>query len=103
MRVFLSSSCPEFSRCLDELQSITICRTTPGESIPQADLYIWEYKPGIEEQVESAARQNAPQLVLANPKDLQHLGALQSVACVLLRPVTVRAFVDLALKSWEAR
>lgn len=106
MRVFLSAHCPEFSRCLDELQSVTICRTIPGGSIPQADLYMWEYKPGIEEQVESAARQNALQLVLANPKDLERLGGLQSVACVLLRPVspvTARAFVDLALKSWEAR
>jgi signal transduction histidine kinase len=106
MRVFLSANCPEFSRCLDELQSIAICRTMPDGSIPQADLYIWEYEPGIDEKVESAARQSAPQLVLANPKDLEHLGTVQSAACVLLRPVspvTARAFIDLALKSWEAR
>lgn len=105
VRVFLSANCPEASRYLDELPSITICRATPGGSIPRADLYVGIQPSNRGTGVMGSAR-NTPQVVLANPRDLEQVAAMQSVTGVLWRPVspmTARAFVDLAFKSRDAR
>lgn len=94
----LSDSYP----CLDE--SNPIIRSKPGETVPLADVYVWDYKPGLNLQSRILERDGAQHLVLADSKALEEIGPLPQSVCILLKPITVftlRAFVDLALKAYE--
>jgi two-component system, OmpR family, sensor histidine kinase KdpD len=83
---------------------ITIIRANPRESLPQADLYIWDYTPGLERQVDFGVKGKPQQLLLCDPKHVDLLTPLQRQACILLKPVsmfTMRTFVELAKKNRE--
>jgi signal transduction histidine kinase len=74
--------------------------------IPQANLYVWSYRPGFDLQSSILAREYAQHLVLADSKDLDVFGPIQNFVCILLKPVsafTFKAFFELALKTWDAR
>jgi len=77
----------------------------PEECLPEADLYVWDYRAGNLLQPEGL-KQNAQYLVLADPRDQPALLCLERLVCVLLKPVnpyTLRTFVDLAFKTWKLR
>jgi signal transduction histidine kinase len=104
MRVYLSSGCPDFR--LDKRHCLSVFEAKPGRPVPEADLYVWNYIPGIDLQSEVLERQSGQHLILADPKDLDSLAPLQNSACILLKPVnplTLRAFAELAWKAWELR
>jgi signal transduction histidine kinase len=76
-----------------------------GDALLDADIYLWDYTPGFELKGSIAARKSAQHIVLADPKNLDAVEAVQYSACVLLKPLnplTLKAFLDLAVKSWEA-
>ncbi len=104
MRIYLSSGCPDFSALLDRDQRITIFKGESGAPVPEADLYIWDYLPGVDLQSDLLGRQSAQHLVLADPKHLDSLSHVQNSACILLKPVnplTLRAFAELTSKACE--
>jgi signal transduction histidine kinase len=104
MRVYLSSGCPDFS--LDKRHGLTVFEAKPGSLVAEADLYVWNYSPGIDLESEVLKRPSGQHLILADPKDLDSLAHLQNSACILLKPVnplTLRAFAELAWKAWELR
>lgn len=105
MRICLVSDLPEFCSTLNEHGGTSLLRVSPEQYLPEADLYVWDYHPDNLLRPE-ALKQNAQYLVLAHPKDIPTLVCLERVVCVLLKPVnadTLRACVDLALKTWKLR
>lgn len=105
MLICVVSESPDSYPFLDENNPIALIRPTPGEAIPQADVYVWDYRPGLNLQSKLSMYDGAQHLVLADPKALEEIGALPPSVCILLKPVsifTLRAFVDLAIKAREA-
>ncbi len=105
MRIYLSSGCPD-SLFLDKGQHLTIFKAKPGVPVPEADLYIWDYVPGVDLQSNFMGREGAQHLVLTDPKYLDSLAHLQSSVCVLLKPInplTLRAFAELTSREWALR
>jgi signal transduction histidine kinase len=105
MRICLVSVSEEVFTPLKELQlPITIVRSKPA--IFEADLYIWDYTPGLALQSHLAMRASAQHLILSDPKHLDDISDLQTAACILLKPVTpftLKAFAELACRSWQLR
>lgn len=106
MRVCLLS---EPSQCFDlpELdRRITVVRASAGDSIPDADVYIWNYTPISKLDAAISSHSDRQHLILAEPNQLDHLHAVRTSACILLKPVTpftLNAFLDLALRNCELR
>ncbi|HEY7302931.1 MAG TPA: ATP-binding protein [Bryobacteraceae bacterium] len=100
------SESPDSYSPLNENNRATLIRFRPGEPVPQADLYVWDYWPGIDLQALLRVHETAQHLILAEAKMLDEIGRLSHSACILLKPVsafTLRAFVELAEKAWELR
>lgn len=73
--------------------------------LPGADLYLWDYKPGLDVQGTVLLRKDAQHIVLASPEYLNLLGSIQNCVCILLKPVssfTLKTVIDLALKTSQA-
>lgn len=106
MLICVVSECPDFSYFLDKSSRVTVIRSNPRDAVPQADLYIWDYGPQSEFEPEILKRDTAQHLLLVDAKSLDGIGRLSHSACILLKPVsaiTLRTFVELALKAWELR
>jgi K+-sensing histidine kinase KdpD len=106
MRVCVVSDYSDLSISFDECEHVTVVKSGPGESHPEADLYIWDCSAGIDIQAHVLEKQAAQHLVLVEPKDLDALDAIRTSVCILLKPVspfTVRAFADIAVKASELR
>ena len=76
----------------------------PQDAIADADLFIWDYVPGMDIQNYIEIRRSAQHLVLTDHKYLPALADIQGSSCILLKPVnafTLRAFIDLAFKTWQ--
>jgi signal transduction histidine kinase len=100
------SECPDFSLFLDKNSRVRLIHSKPGEVVPQADLYVWDHAPESEFKAEILARDKAQHLLLVDPKSLDGISSISHSACILLKPVsavTLRTFVELALKAWELR
>jgi signal transduction histidine kinase len=109
MRICIVSNSEDFAALLLEfVDPITVLRVRQGESVPESDLCVWDYAPGFEIQPLISAVSSAQHLVLADPQTIESLAGhdLGASVCILLKPVTaftLRAFTDLALKSWRLR
>lgn len=89
-----------------EIARAKLIRSKPGEAPPQADLYVWDYAPGMALPSQIALRESSQHLVLADSRYLDEIGPLPQSACILLKPVsafTLRAFLEMAWKAWELR
>ena len=103
VRVFLSADYLEIPAQLRDRRDIVWIHPEPQGVIPDVHLYIWDYTPGLDLSY-ILARRNAQHLLIADPKYLVQLGETQNFACILLKPVaplTLKAFVELAFKTWE--
>jgi signal transduction histidine kinase len=106
MRVCVVSDYSDLSISFDECEHVTVVKSGPGESHPEADLYIWDCSAGIDIQAHVLEKQAAQHLVLVEPKDLDALDGIRTSVCILLKPVspfTLRAFADIAVKASELR
>ena len=107
MRVCVVSDSEELSPPLQECQQcFTVLKSKITLAFPDADLYIWDYSPGLELRQEIAARRVAQHLLLCEPKHLDELSDLLTSVCVLLKPLaafTLRTFAELAWRSWQLR
>jgi signal transduction histidine kinase len=106
MRVCVVSDCSNLSTFFDDYQQATVIRSRPGESLPEADVYIWDCSPDIDVQVHVVENQTVQHLVLAEPERLEALNQIQTSVCILLKPVspfTLRAFAETAMKAAELR
>jgi signal transduction histidine kinase len=106
MQVCVVSDYSNLSVSFDECEHVSVVQSWPGESFPDADLYIWDCSPGIDVQTHVQGKQAAQHLVLAEPERLDGFNGIRASACILLKPVspfTLRAFVDIAVKAWELR
>jgi signal transduction histidine kinase len=102
MRVCVVSEYSSLPIVFDECKHVTAIRLRPGESLPEADLYIWDCSPGIDIQAQILGEPDGQHLFLAEPKHLDALNQIQTLVCILLKPVspfTLRAFVDIAVKT----
>lgn len=83
---------------------ITTVHRYPGEVIPEADVYIWDYSSKIKLESEISARRSCRHLVLAEPSEVGKLASVRTWACILVKPLTpfiLKAFLDAALKNWQ--
>lgn len=107
MHVCLVSDRPDSGIPLDECKSLIISKLKPGEDLPrEADLFIWDYSPGIEIKQYLENKQAWQHLILVDQKYLNELNAAQLTTCILLKPVssiTLRAFADMTMKALEFR
>lgn len=105
VQLCLVSECPD-AYPHPESNQVKLIRLRPEDPVPEADVYVWDYAPGINLRSRIAAHDAAQHLVLADTKYLDEIGRLPHSACILLKPVsafTLRAFVDMAWKAWELR
>ena len=89
-----------------EINREKLIRSKPGEPLPQANVYVWDYAPGTPSAPQVSANDSAQHLVLVDSKHLDEIGALPESACILLKPVsafTLRAFLEMAWKTWQFR
>jgi signal transduction histidine kinase len=106
MRILVVSDCLEPPASLGQRNDVNWISTAPDGPIGPADLYIWDYTPGLDLQHCVSTRGNAQHLVVTEPKYLDGFGSIQNSVCILLKPVspfTLKTCVELALRSWEAR
>ncbi len=106
MLICVVSECPDSYLSLDKNSRVTLIRSNPGETVPQADVYVWDFESESDLQAHIFARDSAQHLLLVDAKSLERASSLSQSACILLKPVsavTLRAFVELALKTWELR
>jgi signal transduction histidine kinase len=102
VRICLSSDSIEIPAQLQEIRNIDWIYQNPRCIIPDADLYIWDYTPGLGLQSCVLERRGAQHLVITDPKYLDVFDEVHGFVCILLKPVapfTLKAFVELALKS----
>ena len=105
MRVCVVSDQLDLCVLLTERSDVELIRLRAGDPILNADLYLWDYAPGFDLHSSVLARTDAQHIVLADPKYLDFLSPVQNAACILLKPVSpfsLKAFINLALKTWEA-
>lgn len=106
MRVCFVFQTPEILTLLRERQDCIVIRAQPGDPLPDAELFIWDFEPSTEIPGRLLGRTDCRHLVLAERKYLNCLSPkLQSSACILLKPVsavTLSTFVDLAIEAWGA-
>ena len=106
MRICVVSESSELETLLADERAFTVATTSPGRSVPEADVYIWDCAADIELRTQVAAHAEAQHFLLVDPKNLDTLGDLQHSVCVLLKPFAafrMRAFVELAWKTWQLR
>ncbi len=106
MRICVVSQSDELPSLLRFDQRFSVETIRAGEDVPVADLYIWDCRVSDELRAWFASHPHAQQYLLLDPKDLDSLGDLQSSICVLLKPFAafrMRAFVELAYKTWQLR
>ena len=106
MRICVISHSRDLASLLECHPSFTVLPAKPGEAVPDADLYIWDCVPDGDLRRELAARPSAQHFLLSDAKYLDEIEDLQGSACILLKPVTaftLRAFAELARKSWQLR
>src|SRR3954469_3642052 len=106
MRVCLVSDYLDFPELLSLRGDVEWAHLRAADPIPSADLYLWDYKPGLDLQSSILLSKNAQHIILAHPQYLDLFDSIQNSVCILLKPVnpfTLRTFIDLALKTWEAR
>ncbi|HEY7209414.1 MAG TPA: HAMP domain-containing sensor histidine kinase [Bryobacteraceae bacterium] len=106
MRICVVSDSSELQTLLDYEPALTVLATSPGHTVPEADVYIWDCPPDLELRGQLAAHAEAQHFLLADPKHLEAFGELQSSACVLLKPFAafrLHAFIELAWKTWQLR
>jgi signal transduction histidine kinase len=106
MRICVVSDHSGQSVSFDEFKYGTVIKSRPGESLPEADLYVWDCSPEADIQTRILERQAGQHLVLADPKHLDAFSEIQTSVCILLKPVnpfTLHAFADIAVKSSELR
>jgi signal transduction histidine kinase len=97
----------EILTLLRERQDCVVIRARPGEPLPDADLFIWDFEPGTAIPSTLIGLEDRRHLVLVDAKHLHCLSpSLQKSLCVLLKPVnpfTLNTFVDLAIEAWRSR
>jgi signal transduction histidine kinase len=106
MRICVASKSPVLSSLLSDEEGFSVHAASSAVDAVEADLYVWDYEPGLLIADEVAKRPAGQHLLVADAKDLDGLGALQKSVCVLLKPITaftLRAFARLAHKSWQLR
>lgn len=106
MRLCIISGDPDFCPYLDETESSELIRSHILDTVPEADLYIWDYIARTDIVARISNHSTAQHLILADAASTEKLGPLPHSACVLLKPAsafTVRAFVELARKACEMR
>jgi signal transduction histidine kinase len=106
MRICVVSDSEELATLFGREHAFTIMTSVPGQPVPDADLYIWDYKAGFEFRCWLSEKDEAQHFVLADPKYLDALADLQTSVCILLKPLTaftLRVFADLARKSRQLR
>jgi signal transduction histidine kinase len=102
VRVVLLCCCVDVSSSLFQQAGLTLVHSNLKEPLPEADLYIWDYEPGIDVQRFILTLRNAQHLVLVDSKNLNEVSSIQNLVCVLLKPVsafTLKTFIDLALRN----
>lgn len=78
--------------------------TSSSTTIPDADLYIWDYEAGVDVRTGVLARPTAQHLVLVEAKCADAVTALNNFANILLKPVsvfTLNTFIGLAAQTLE--
>lgn len=106
MRICVVSDSSDFPLFLSETDACKLIRVRVRSPIPDADLYIWNYAPGADLWPHVYEHSAAQHLILADSKSAEEFGTLPHSACVLLKPAsgfTIRAFIELARKTWEMR
>lgn len=105
MRACVVSDYLEFPELLPQRSDVEWVHLRAEAPIPSADLYLWDYTPGLDLQSSILQSKNAQHIILAHPQYLDLFGSIQNCVCILLKPVsliTLKTFIDLALKTWEA-
>ena len=105
MQICLVSGDEGLLTMVSGLTTATVTRVEPGREPGRADLFIWDFKPGME--IESASfggREKHLVLLersmLSAVADEERLGSV----CLLLKPInasTLQTFVDLAEMEWR--
>lgn len=107
MRACLVSHSAEVAAILHQCGGITWVNSQPGTPVPEASLYIWDFEQNVEIPVEILGQEDTQHLLLADLRQLEALGAhLSSSVGIMLKPATpftLRAFVEMALKTWNLR
>ncbi len=106
MRVCFVFRDPKILTLLHERQNCVVIRARPGEPLPDAELFIWDFEPSTEIPRRLLGQENCRLLLLTERKCLHYLSPeIQNSACILLKPVsavTLNTFVDLAIEAWGA-
>ncbi len=103
MRVCLISDNPGVIPEID-LEAIALETVGKSDPLPPADLYIWDYHPGAEKNLEASTRPDGLELVLAEPHEAELLRNIKSPAFILLKPVnrnTFATYLRLALNTFD--
>jgi signal transduction histidine kinase len=105
MRVCVISDYLDSPDYLSERSDVEWAHVRAGDPIPVSDLYVWDYKPGLDVQRTVLVRKDAQHIILASPQYLTLFGPIKGSVCILLKPVspfTLKTFIELALRTWEA-
>ncbi len=106
MRVCFVFQDPEILTLLHERKDCIVIRARPGEPLPDAELFIWDFEPSTEIPARLLGRESCRHLLLTERKCLSFLSPnLLNSTCILLKPVsavTLNTFVDLAIEAWGA-
>jgi len=113
MKVTLISDDPELYNLLRPILAglstiSTMAAVTSSEPVPEADLYLWDFEPGmiIRWDFHGAAQQGHLFLVHRENLDLLRVHCPAAEGRILLKPVvraTVEAFLEQALKRYQRR
>jgi signal transduction histidine kinase len=107
--VLISSDCDLYTLCRQVMSEVSevewrLSKVTPGEPLPEADLYIWD-NPSID-LANATGHHSAKHLFLVqrgNVAEFRHI-ALQAETAILLQPVTracLAAFLGFAASTWQ--
>ncbi len=107
MRACLIAHSTDIAAILHQCDGITWVKSQPGMPVPEASLYIWDFEQNVEIPIEILGKEDTQHLLLT---DMRHLDALDSYISssvgIMLKPATpftLRAFVEMALKTWNLR
>jgi two-component system, OmpR family, sensor histidine kinase KdpD len=107
MQACLFSQNPEITAILHQCEGISWLNAEQGMPIPDASLYIWDCEPNCEIPSEILGKEDTQHLLLVDSRNLEAFDFYSSSSvAIMLKPATaftLRAFVELALKSWSLR
>lgn len=107
MRACLISLSSEIPAVLSQCEGIDWINARPGAAVPEANLYIWDFEQNIQIPTEILGREDTQHLLLAEARNVDALASyLSGSVSILLKPATpftLRAFVEMAVKTWKLR